>query len=251
MKRVLLFLFFIALSSGLVRAQETIIEGQIVNLDHRPIAYAHVILLRNLTGTVSDSAGRFSMSLKYGDTLIISHIGYTTRVYSFNESSLLYDHRLEIVLLDKTYELKEVVITTFPKTWEEFKYAFENLKTDDEVQPADLHLDKEIMTGYNIPQGGFGVTMNGPITALYNMFSREAKSKRKLAILQENDRRTKTIGQRYNYDLIKRLTGITQQETIEKFMEFCHLSDEFILHSSDYDLYLAILECYREFCEKS
>ncbi len=54
---------------AIVRAQETIIEGQLVNLDHRPIAYAHVILLRNLTGTSKRfRQGSFFMSLKYGDT---------------------------------------------------------------------------------------------------------------------------------------------------------------------------------------
>ena len=251
MKKVLLFLFLVALWSISVKAQEIFIEGHIVNLNHQPVSYAHVILLRNLTGTVSDSAGRFMMPLKYGDTLIISHVGYATRVYSLNESSLLYDHRLEIVLLDKIYELKEVVITTFPKTWEEFKYPFENLKGDEAEQPADLQLNKEIPLGYNIPQSGFGITMNGPITALYNIFSHEGKSRRKLARLLENDKRNRAVSQRYNYDLIKKLTGITQQETIERFMQFCHLSDEFVLQSSDYELYLAILECYREFCEES
>ncbi len=251
MKKALLFIYLIL--PLLIQAQleeRVILRGRILNTDHTPIALAHIIHLETLRGTVSDTAGYFYIPLKFGDTLLVSRIGYTTRIFGFTESTPVYNGEIEIVLLEQIYQLKEVVIHPFPSNWKEFSEAFKNLKTDPGPQPADLQLAKEGVPNYQGPAGGFGISITSPISALYDIFGREPKSRRKYAALLAFDKKEAQVKKRYNAELVKQLTGITDEEMLKKFLEFCHLDEDFVLHCSEYDLYVAILECYHSFCKK-
>lgn len=251
MKKALLFICFILpMLANAQLAGRSVIRGRILGTDHKPVALAHIIHLETLRGTVSDTAGYFSMPLQPGDSLLVSRIGYATRIVGFTESTTVYSGEIEIVLLEQIYQLKEVVIHPFPSTWKEFSDAFKNLKTDPGPQPADLHLAKEGVPNYQGPSGGFGISMMSPISALYNLFGREPKSRRKYEALLASDRREAQVKQRYNPSLVKHLTGITDEEILKKFLDYCHLDDDFVLHCSDYELYVAILECYHSFCNK-
>lgn len=223
-----------------------IIKGHLSNLDNRPLVYAHVIVPNQHIGTISDTNGNFALPLIYGDTLMISHMGYMTRFIYFTENTYIYNNTIEIILLPQSFELKEVVITPFPKTWDEFKEAFVNLKLEDEPKPT-LDLASLGIKHYVRPEDGFGVTAMGPVQALYNIFSKEVKSKKKLAELKQRDKLEKKSRFRYNEQLISRLTGIQDDDMLKQFMRYCNIKDDFVIASSDYDLYLAILDCYRHF----
>lgn len=252
MKKALLFIYLIL--PLLILSQEedrVILRGRILNTDHTPVALAHIIHLETLRGTVSDTAGYFYIPLKLGDSLLVSRIGYSTRIFGFTESTTIYKGEIEIVLLEQIYQLKEVVIHPFPRSWQEFSEAFKNLKTDPGPQPADLQLAKEGILSYQGPSGGFGINMTSPISALYYIFGREPKSRRKYAALLASDKKEAQMRKRYNTELVKQLTGITDEEMLKKFLAYCNLDPDFVLLSSEYDLYVAILECYNSFCKKS
>lgn len=254
MKSILIQLGLIILAGSLTAQDFDLnwVSGRVVNIDARPVPYAHVVLLRELSGTVTGEDGRFHLWLKTGDTLIVSHMGYTTRVFTVAGAASVYRDYLEIKLLEKVYDLKEVVVRPpFPATWEEFKHAFRNTRTDPGPQVADLSLAKEGTLQYTLPENGAGPIVQGPVTAIYNLFSREAKSRKKLMALQAADKKYNTGTRGYNVNLVRRLTGITDEETLRKFMDFCHLDPDFVSHSTDYDLYLAILECYAVFRSKT
>ena len=79
---------------------------------------------------------------------------------------------------------------------------------------------------------------------LAEKFSKEGKSKRKyMRIVQEADYQ-KYIATKYNEDIVQTVTGIDDKIELKKFMEYCKLSEEFIINSIDYKIYLAIKECY-------
>jgi hypothetical protein len=42
---------------------------------------------------------------------------------------------------------------------------------------------------------------------------------------------------------------LKNEDDIKNFMEFCALQIKFILESTDYELYAAILNCYDEYCK--
>ena len=58
-----------------------------------------------------------------------------------------------------------------------------------------------------------------------------------------------TAGKRYNKEVVSHITGLKDEDQIRKFMEFCALQIKFILESTDYELYAAILGCYKEYCQ--
>ncbi|MBN2520677.1 MAG: hypothetical protein JXB17_09250, partial [Bacteroidales bacterium] len=59
----------------------------------------------------------------------------------------------------------------------------------------------------------------------------------------------KQVEKKYNKDIVAFITGINDERKVLDFMEFCKFSDDFILQSNDYQIYLAINNCYKEFCK--
>jgi len=142
----------------------------------------------------------------------------------------------------KTIKLKDLAGTPWPATYEQFKKEFLELEVEDPLANLDLHLPSpEEMRNLAYPQGG--IVMPGPISILYDQFSKEARSKEIYAGLIIKDK----AATRYNKDVVSRITGITDEDELKKFMEFCALQIQFILESTDYELYAAIMDCYSEF----
>ena len=92
------------------------------------------------------------------------------------------------------------------------------------------------------------ISVTGPISALYNAFSKEAKEKRKLASYRQKSTEQRIIESRYNADIVKRLTNLND-EGVKRFMEWCKFEDDFILKATEYDLSVAMLKCLDEFSQ--
>jgi hypothetical protein len=143
----------------------------------------------------------------------------------------------------KTINLHDSVLAPWPATYEEFKKAFIEMVIEDPLANLDLHLPSPAeMRNIAYPQGG--IIMPGPISLLYDQFSKEARSKRIYAGLLKKD----LVAVRYNNAVISKLTGLKDEKEIKKFIDFCALKVQFILDSSDYELYAAIMDCYEKFC---
>jgi hypothetical protein len=143
----------------------------------------------------------------------------------------------------KTINPQDSVQTPWPATWEDFKKEFIEMKVEDPIANLDLHLPSpKEMRNIAYPQGG--IVIQGPISFLYDQFSKEAQSKRVYADLMRKD----AAAVRYNHVLVSKITGLQDDKEIKKFMDFCAFQVEFILNASDYELYAAILDCYEDFC---
>jgi len=66
----------------------------------------------------------------------------------------------------------------------------------------------------------------------------------------EKDTYRNLIHQRYNEEVVEKVTGFKNKEKIKELMDYCNFSDQFILHSLDYDLYVAIIKCSRSYEKK-
>lgn len=231
--------------SIIVNAQQVPVEIRILALENRPLSYAHIIITNRHLGTITDTSGIAKLHLYSGDTLFISHLGYLDREYLFT-SSQISNASLEIRLIPKVIEISGISVHVLPATYKGFKEAVANLKLDKEPEIADMNFPfiSQFVPG---PSSGFGITAMGPVQILYNLFSKEVKSKKKLKTLIAADKKRYQVQNIYNQELITQLTGISDKMTIDRFIKFCALSDDFILNSVDYDLYLAILDCYQLF----
>lgn len=242
-----LFLFFILFCSLVpgLRAQDAgILKGRVTALDERVLGGAHIINLRLRTGTTSNDSGYFSIQAGQGDSLLLTYIGFTPRIVEITWP--VTPDTTHFYLVETPTELKGVTVYALPPDFLSFKRAFINLKL-----PADsavvFHIPPLEFYG-NLPEsGGFGITVAGPLQALYNAYSKEGRQKAKMKQLLAGERMEALREKRYNRQVITMLTGLTDAESIQRFMEYCQISNTQLLTLNDYDLYLAILDCFQSF----
>jgi len=249
--------FFILLASFLAAGQLTAqsVEerevGKLVSVeDNAPVPYVHVYNSRTGDGTASNEDGSYSLHMQVGDTLVFSAIGFEP--YAF--------------MLGKEPTERVVVANISLSTATMALEAIEGVGYKDEraLKRAILDLDVPLGSGEGMPLGnlgaastkkrnpnglsptGSGVAIGGPVTALYNAFSKRAKQEKKYAQYQQAYKKNKLVEAKYNAGFVGEVTGLQAQD-LEQFMIFCQLSDEFILDASTYQLVVAIHQCYRDF----
>ena len=222
------------------------ISAQVINAeDSTPVSFAHVIIMNCKKGMMCDELGKFSCNMPLNDTLIISAIGFETKKVDIN----YYNENIQdgiIKLTPLAYSIDEVIIIPY-KNYKEFKEAF-----------LSLELPEKPIINLNIPNikpDGSAreeddiimIPMGSPITALYNAFSKEGKEVAEYNKLMERKAIEKRVQKKYNKNIVAYVTGIKDERKVLDFMEFCNFSEEFILSSNDYEIYLAINNCYENY----
>ena len=213
-----------------------------------PVPFVHIYAISSRHGTVADEQGRFHLVVQNTDTIAFSSVGYD--VQHFHPDTDGKDHyEVRIQLRPKVYELDPVNVMAYPSI-EQFKQDVLDIKIADE-QKFELRIPK----GYTLPPEGPGdvnlnpsIGISGPVSALYNVFSREAKEKRKLKTLREKISDYSEIDAKYNVEVVRQVTDL-DEEGAKRFMEWCKFEDEFILKSSAYDLAVAMLKCLDDFAK--
>jgi hypothetical protein len=224
--------------------ERILIEGEIKDASQQPVSYAHILVKSRNEGVVGDYDGKFRIGVLPGDTLIISAISFDHVIIPITSATTISGNHINVCMQTKTVNLKELVVHPWPSTFEEFKEEFLKLEVEDPLANLKLVLPTPgEMRNLAYPLGGF--VAKGPVSLLYDQFSKEARSKRLYAGLMRKDR----AAVRYNNTLIAKITGIKDEDEIKKFIDFCALQIQFILDSSDYELYAAIMGCYDEFCK--
>lgn len=130
MKRIFLFLSVIALTAYALRAQEKILSGRITDAeDKTPILGATVAVKGTTVGTVTDSAGNFSLVLpENAKTLVIRSLGKKTMEVDVPEvAELNVELENDILLVD------EVLVTALGIKQEKKRigYSIQEIKGDE------------------------------------------------------------------------------------------------------------------------
>lgn len=84
-----------------------------------------------------------------------------------------------------------------------------------------------------------------PITLLYELFSKQAKSRRKAAVLSQQYRRQRLAD--YRLDLLVGQATTLKGDDVDAFKTYCNFPVEFVLGSSEYELTYAIFQRVEEF----
>ena len=108
MKLVFLLLFLSCQLSLL--AKNVAVSGIVINDENQPIAYAHIRILNNSPGTVSNENGEFVFSfseLYKTDTLVISHIGHVTQRIPIYEN---IGKNIQVQLKKESFKLAEITV---------------------------------------------------------------------------------------------------------------------------------------------
>ncbi len=223
------------------------LSGYVLSKDSlNPVPYATIIDKRSNSGNVSDEKGLFAIDVLPGDTVAFTAIGFESTQFVLPTVFKEQQKSLKVMMEPKVYTLDEVQIG--PYNMQQFKKDFLALQLPEETKP-DMDLPAVQKAGpakgmEYLPSGG--VAVSGPISKLYDKFSREAKEKRTVAELRAGDARKKAYDARYNKEFVKRITGLPDVQ-VEEFMQYCKLSEGLVLNSNEYEMILAIQDCLKTF----
>lgn len=223
----LILLLTICAFSGFAQ-YEYQISGIVLDEDSvTPVAFVYVINKQSGNGLVTDFNGKFIVRGKNTDTLIFSFLGYHKKIIpvkavkNTSDSSKQY---LKVILKREIYALSAININTFKIKPNEREYM-------------ERVINRPKVKGINV--------IESPITALYDQFSHKGRANRKLAALFEQMFVQEQVEQKFNPEILRRLTG-DEEIDFQKFRKYCYsVSDEYIISHEGYDLYAPIMECYK------
>jgi len=255
---ILLFPVLLSVKAQVAQKRPQIsVEGFITNPQGKYIENVHIVNVSGSRGTTSNWQGQFHINAYPGDTIRATCVGYIPFKYHLPLNGSLPVIPMHIILRVDTLEISGVEIYPWPSDAEALKKAV--LAMEDQTPKSfDLKLNDPKFYGIPLPGGGgqppppstpglanpgLTLTIPGPITALYDAFSKEGKSKRKLESLLSQDQKIVVAARRYNAKVVQQITSFKTDKEIQDFMLYCNLSVDFIISSTEYDLYKAINEC--------
>ena len=214
------------------------------SLTRKPVVFAHIINTTRRTATISDTLGYFYIRTSPGEQLQLTAIGFSasklTIGYSILRSPILHDLLLQPII----YSIEAIRVNPLG-SYEQFKQRFITVNLPESEYTIHPSVLQEIDEGADTLDMLIMPIMS-PVTALYNLLSKEGKSKRKLRKLLEEEEFDRQIDFKYSPDIVSHITGYTGFELYE-FMEFCSFKKEFLLDATYYQITQAILAMKREF----
>lgn len=130
MKRLVLLIFILCTLVTVSFAQRkklVQVTGRITDELLQPLPFAHIFVLNDNRGTITDNGGKFSFVAEIHDTIMFSSLGYRKKTIVIADTLSDPFLTLNIVLETDTIMIAEVEIYPW-KSYEEFKEAFINLK---------------------------------------------------------------------------------------------------------------------------
>lgn len=214
------------------------------SLTRKPVAFAHIINTARRTATISDTLGYFYIRTSPGEQLQLTAIGFSasklTIGYSILRSRIIHDILLQPII----YSIEAVRVNPLG-SYQQFKQSFIRL----DLPESEYTIHSSVLT--EIEEGTDTLDMlimpiMSPVTALYNLLSKEGKSKRKLRKLLEQEEFERQIDFKYSPDIVSHITGYAGFELYE-FMDYCSFRKEFLLNATYYEITQAILFKQREY----
>lgn len=229
MKKIIsLYLLFIC-CIGLAEAQKTIyIKGKILDENKYLIVFPVIANKTQNQGMMANSDGTFQMSIHQNDTLLFSSIGYYLQKVCLKDSVINTDtFALNVYLKKNIQTLKEVTVY--------------DVKTIKELQKQKDELGIRNTNTYQKVNA-----LESPFTALYELFSKTEKQKREVEKLENDDRRKtflKELLRNYiSYEILD-----MDDATLNDFIDFMGLNDEYIKSVNDYDLAAYITAAFERY----
>jgi hypothetical protein len=223
MRSVSLFFFLFLSLTGF--SQTIRIEGRVRDPHGQGIPNAIIVNNRTKTGSFGNSNGFYSIVCEKTDTLSITALSYYTRQLCMRDSVLKEVYHPTIFLDDRTYMLPVV----------EF------------ISPRDLEAIEEDLLGLGFDENQFKTAnASSPITFLYEQFSKRERSKLEVARMEYEDRKRALLKELFHLYVDYDIIDLTNEE-FDAFIDFMHVSDEFIRQSSQYEFLVFVKEEFQQY----
>ncbi len=213
------------------------IQCQLKSLgEGKPIVYAHILNIGLNIGTTSDTLGFFTIVMRRCDSLFISALGYNESYFSLpgfwpsNHFSGIIQVRQKVYMIEPVSvegfgnyaQFRRKVISSIPPKTP----AEESLEYIQEITREEAIKYDKVNVGFS-----------------FSIKTKEEKSLIKLQKILDYQLKQKIIRAKYNEENVGELTGLQGQE-LKDFMNYCHLSEEFLLNASEYDILYMVKGSY-------
>lgn len=230
-----LLFFLLAFSTF---AQKSYVLGKAIDkATKKGIPSATVVNKNTKQITRTSENGNFLVRASKGDSIKISSIGYKNAGIEWDGVTMepVFEMRQDAIAL------QEVVVRD--KRLEQIKKQIDELLATPEASTKLKWKDISNLINTNTSTPGtIGISIDG----LYQLFSKEGKSRRKLEAMKQEDLKKLLVEYRYNAEYISFVTKLKGQE-LKNFMKFCNLPENFVLSANDYDLTFEVYRCLEEF----
>jgi hypothetical protein len=216
------------------------IQGQLKNMvTGQSVPNAHVVNSGLGMGSTTDSLGFFTIAMRRDDSLRISVIGYHEMYFSL-PAFWPSDHYTNVIYIREKSYLIEAVSVHGLGSYEQFKQKVLNADPPDPPAQENIRYLDKVVTEEAVKYDKVRVGFN------FSVKSKEERSQAKLDDILEEQRKKQRIEEKFNAEMIRELTGLTGTR-LRNFMDYCNLSEEFILYSSEYVILETVKQIFEEY----
>jgi len=226
---ILLLLFS---GCGPVNAQSRVLNG-IIRDKITGIGVVNAIVLNYSTrqNVYSDDNGVFKLNVSIGDTVVLSAVGYYYNRIVVSDSLLHASVTVKFTFAPRAYEITEARIIGLG-SYDDFRNRFIELQRP----KTKIEILTENLAGISMIEGKAAYDRGEPPLAGIPIRSPEEKERIALKKIMEKEQIKEQVYLKFNPEVIKKVTGLTDDRDILEFMTFCDFSDEYLLEINEYDL---------------
>ena len=228
MKRFVLVFLICYHNFSFTQCEYINIKGRVIDTTFNQSFY-NLMLINKTTskGIFGKPDGFFEVTINPKDTLIISISGYE-RILFFNKESKECNYNIEYILKPKSKQLKTIVIQPL-KSIQQIKEERQNLTMKE---------SKKMVEGIAVIQS--------PITALYERFSKKAKTEKKINELKYQDNKNKIVKDLLSIYVLYEIIELNELE-FNNFITFLNLNDSILINMNDIELSMLIKDKFEHF----
>lgn len=235
---LLLVLFAGSILSGPVLAQQVTISGTVYDLSARRPLEAVGVISSSGRGTITDSMGRYSITVSSRDSIWFSLIGKTTMKYPVDTISNI--ENFNVMLHLRAFDLPDVTVRNSYYRFDSIQNRRDNAKAFDFRKPT-LRLSS------NPTYSPGGLTVGFDINEIINMFRFKRTASllnlQRRLLMQEQD---KYVDSRFTKPFVRKITKLTSPD-LDSFMVRYRPEYETLLRLNDLELGYMIGKNYEQF----
>lgn len=232
----ILSLLITLLSNSL--GQVSVLSGNITEAaTGNSVGYAYIQNFSRQQTVYSNSKGNFKIEASTGDTLVLYSAGYLYKKVVV-EDSMLVSQLVHFTLEIPSYRLDEARIIAIG-SYNDLKnriidYDLPATQTEElNKYIADITINeaREAYLQAEARRHSDGFTI-----AAVPILTPEEIERKKLAKIVAQQQVKDQVYQKFNPMMVKKITGLTNEDVIIEFMVFCRFSEKYILEVNEYDL---------------
>ncbi len=223
------------------------ITAVVVNAQNeKTMESVHVINLNQVTGTITNEKGEFTITAAVNDTLYFSFLGFKSQKIRVTNDMFKFEDT-KISLTELAYALEEVIVRPYQLTGY-LEIDVKNLPINNAYQYSISGLSVGYEAGNKSASAVtkvLGAILN-PADLLRNLFGKQPNQMKKLRKMKEDDQIRDLLASKFDREILMEMLQIEKVD-IQDILNNCNYSKSFITTANDLQILDAISSCYEDF----